>query len=73
VIVLGIDPGLDGAVAWVDSRGGWGVSDIPTIALLGTGMVKRRVDGKELIWMLRSSAVWVSRDRCVRASGVMGG
>lgn len=53
MIVVGVDPGLTGAVAAVDSAGTCTVEDIPTLELEGGGLVKRRVDGLKLARMLR--------------------
>lgn len=53
VITIGIDPGLTGAVAFVDSRGSCVVEDLPTVDLPGNGMVKRRIDGRALADLLR--------------------
>lgn len=54
MIAIGIDPGLSGAIASVDMRGTCSISDIPTVADPGGGMVKRRVQGRELARLLRS-------------------
>lgn len=53
MIAVGIDPGLTGAVAFIDSRGSCVVADIPTTPLLGTGLIRRRVDGAQLARLLR--------------------
>lgn len=53
MIGVGIDPGLTGAVAFVDSRGSAVIKDIPTIELPGNGMVRRRVDGRALAQLMR--------------------
>jgi hypothetical protein len=49
VITIGIDIGLTGAVAAVDSRGAHQLSDLP---LHGDGHDKR-IDGRALLWLLR--------------------
>lgn len=54
MIFIGIDPGLTGAVAAVDSAGTYTVEDIPTVPLPGSGLVRRRVDGLELARVLRN-------------------
>jgi hypothetical protein len=54
MIIVGIDPGLTGAVAAVDSSGTCTVEDMPTIDLPGTGLVRRRVDGLALARILRN-------------------
>lgn len=53
MIIVGIDPGLTGALAFVDSRGSCVIEDIPTVALPGNGMVKRKVDGLALARLVR--------------------
>lgn len=47
MIVVGIDPGITGAVGFL-SRNTAKVFDLPTIEIPGTGMVKRRVYGPRL-------------------------
>ena len=54
MIALGIDPGLTGAVALVDATGRCRVEQLPTVALSGAGMVKRRIDGHKLGQQVRS-------------------
>ena len=54
MIIVGIDPGLTGAVAAVDSAGTCTVEDIPTVDLPGDGLIRRRVDGLALARMLRN-------------------
>ncbi len=49
MIVLGIDIGLTGAVAAVDTRGSCQVADMPTVA---DGKTKR-IDGRALILLIR--------------------
>lgn len=49
MITIGIDIGLTGAVAAVDSRGSCSVADIPTVTA-GKG---RRIDGRGLLLLLR--------------------
>ena len=53
MIVVGVDPGLTGAIAFLDSRGSMVVRDIPTVEVEGTGMVKRKVDGLALARLVR--------------------
>lgn len=53
MIVVGIDPGLTGAFAAVDSAGTYTVEDMPTVPLPGNGMVRRRIDGLRLARALR--------------------
>lgn len=54
MIAIGIDPGLTGAVALVDASGACRIEQLPTVALSGTGMVRRRIDGQKLGQRLRS-------------------
>jgi hypothetical protein len=53
MITIGIDPGLTGAVAFVDSYGTCSIEDLPTLPLPGTGMIKRRIDGRALAEIVR--------------------
>lgn len=53
MIVVGIDPGLTGAFAAVDSAGTYTVEDMPTVPLPGNGLVRRRIDGLSLARALR--------------------
>lgn len=53
MIILGIDPGLTGAVAAVDSAGTCAVEDLPTATIPGGGLVKRRIDALALATMVR--------------------
>lgn len=56
MIVIGIDPGLSGALGWIASDGRCGVVDMPTVELGGTARVNRRVQGRELILAMRAIA-----------------
>ena len=52
MIVVGIDPGLTGALAFIhDGRAV--IEDIPTLDLPGNGLVSRRVDGRKLAELVR--------------------
>ena len=53
MIVLGIDPGLDGALAWLDERGIIEVRDLPTLSLMRSGRKVRQLDLTELPRLLR--------------------
>ena len=53
MIVVGIDPGLTGALAFIEADGRAHLADMPTVALPGDGMVGRRVDGRALAELLR--------------------
>jgi len=52
VICIGIDPGLSGAVAFIDSRS-CVIEDLPTMSLPGNGLVKRKLDAKALADLVR--------------------
>lgn len=55
MIVIGIDPGLTGAVAVMDRAGVRAVFDLPTMAVPGVGpkaLVKRKIDGRALCQLL---------------------
>lgn len=52
MITLGIDPGLDGALGALENGAFLTVDDMPTL-IKGDGMVKREVDSKWLIELLR--------------------
>ena len=74
MIIVGIDPGLTGAVAAVDSAGTCTVEDMPTVDLPGDGLVRRRVDGLALARMLRNMVP--AGHAClvvIEAVGTMGG
>jgi len=53
MITVGIDPGLTGALAFVDSRSSVVIEDMPTVSLPGKGMISRKVDGLALAMLLR--------------------
>lgn len=53
MIILGIDLGLDGAIARLEHRGVVDIADMPTFAHSGKGMVKRSVAPVELLATLR--------------------
>lgn len=52
-VFIGIDLGLDGALARIEHRGRVDIEDIPTFALPGKGLVKRAVAPVELMAALR--------------------
>lgn len=57
MIVIGIDPGLSGACAFIDTRTMTvKVLDLPTMDLPGAGLVRRKIDGLALAAMLREHA-----------------
>lgn len=51
MIVVGIDPGVTGAIGFI-GRNTAKVFDLPTVAIPGTGTVKRRVSGPGLYEIL---------------------
>lgn len=54
MIIIGIDPGLTGAVAMINTANGiCDVQDLPTIELEGGGLVKRRIQGRSLGLQMR--------------------
>lgn len=53
MIVLGIDPGVSGAVAAVDPRGTCLVDDLPTVEVPGNGRTTRKLCGRGLATLLR--------------------
>lgn len=53
MIAVGIDPGLTGAIAFADSRGTCAIRDLPTVALSGAGLIRRRIDGGALARIVR--------------------
>lgn len=54
--VLGIDPGVNGAVSSVDECGRVTIDDLPTVAMEGKGITTRKVDGYALGQLLRRVA-----------------
>lgn len=55
MIIIGIDPGLTGAIAVTDHNGVRVVFDLPTMAAPGAGpkaLVKRKIDGRALCQLL---------------------
>ena len=54
MIVIGIDIGVTGALAAVDSRRTCCVHDLPTVPVEGNRVVKRRIDSRGLLVLLRS-------------------
>lgn len=56
-VVIGIDPGLSGAVAFLSEDWGAWVEDMPVIGHSKTGFVKRAVDCRELARMLEPFAM----------------
>ena len=52
-VVLGIDIGVTGAIAAVDSYGAAQIADIPMIDIPGKRMVRRRIDARGLMLLVR--------------------
>lgn len=53
MIVVGIDPGVSGAVAAVDSRGTCCIEDMPTVSNEGNGRTVRKLAGYQLGQIVR--------------------
>lgn len=53
IVILGIDLGLDGAIARVVPNGTTEITDMPTFTLPGKGMVKRAIAPVELMAAVR--------------------
>lgn len=48
MVVIGIDPGITGAVAFIPTGAVACVEDIPTLPIAGGGLVRRRISGRAL-------------------------
>lgn len=48
MLIVGIDPGLSGALAFLDAAGGLTVTDVPVHVLKVNGRDRRRLDGHSL-------------------------
>lgn len=70
-MIVGIDPGLDGAIAWYDGDD-LTVEDMPTFMLERGGKQKRAVDGARLAALLRARVdhVFVERVAAMPKQGV---
>lgn len=54
MILLGFDPGINGAIAAIDHNAVLiGIRDLPTIELPGDGEIRRRLNGAELVREIR--------------------
>lgn len=74
MITLGVDCGLTGAVAFIDERGACTVEDLPTVALPGNGMIRRRIDGRALAnLILRCTIPGEPVEAFVESVSTMGG
>ena len=77
MITFGIDPGISGAVAWLDHHGTMRVIDLPSMPIPGIGekaMVRTKIDARALAAHVRgvTPAGEVARV-VIEAVGVMGG
>lgn len=59
MLIIGIDPGITGAIAAIDHRGSRGLIDMPTMERSGTGSVRNQVSGPGLAEVLKV----LTRDR----------
>lgn len=75
LVAIGFDPGLTGAVAVLDDQGvELFVDDLPTVPLDTGGMIKKRIDGRELGRMLRAHVPsGVTVRAFIEQVGAMGG
>lgn len=58
MLICGIDPGLTGAIAFIDHEGLRGVFDLPTMLIANAGpkaLVKRQCDGRQLAALMREN------------------
>jgi hypothetical protein len=55
MIIVGIDPGLDGALAYISENGLHEVTDIPSVKVNSTGRGNRKLDGYGLAASIRES------------------
>lgn len=53
MVVIGIDPGLNGAVAAIDAHGSCAIEDMPTVEKAGEGITSRKLCGHGLAQLLR--------------------
>lgn len=54
MIIIGADPGINGAIAAIDHNGELrGIRDLPTIELPGGGTIKRRLNGAGIVTVIR--------------------
>ena len=55
-MILGIDPGLGGAIAALTAHSRLDIYDMPTLALTVNGKTRRRIDGHKLAQLIKSLA-----------------
>lgn len=78
MIVIGIDPGLTGALASVDASETCAISDLPTVDIPGEGRTQRKIDAYALTQLLKQHlplgerAIVVMEDVHAMASSVSG-
>ena len=74
MIAIGIDPGVTGAIAFVDGRGSCVIEDLPTLALPGEGRIGRRIDGAALAKIIRANCpIGIAAEALVEGERAMGG
>jgi hypothetical protein len=62
-LTIGVDPGITGAIAFIDEFDIVETFDLPTIALSGGGMITRRIEGSALHAMVKRRAADASQVR----------
>lgn len=74
MIAIGIDPGVTGAIAFVDDRGSSVIEDLPTLKLAGDGRIGRRIDGAALAKIIRANCpIGIAAHALVEGQRAMGG
>ncbi len=74
MIAIGIDPGVTGAIAFVDDRGSCVIEDLPTLPLPGAGRIGRRIDGATLAKIIRANCpIGIAARAMVEGQRAMGG
>lgn len=73
-IVVGIDPGLPGAICLLDTEGTIGINDMPTHALMRGGKNKREIDAHRLAVLLsgRIGHAFIEQVGAMPGQGVSG-
>ncbi len=74
-MIVGVDPGLTGAVAFIDGAGGsCRIDDLPTLEKSGSGLIKRKLDGRALLTLFQSRVGPIAAVLCVIEDvGTLGG
>lgn len=71
MLILGIDPGLSGAMALYDPEGGLlSVTDVPTLELLKAGKKRRTYDPYEIARLIDVSAAEIGLVMCEQVSAM---